>query len=53
MTLSVDGNRTLSDVRFAETREALTDSRANPSGERLNTAVNRSYYAALIAGRAC
>ena len=52
MTLSVDDKRVLSDVRFAKAREALADARANLGGERLNTAVNRSYYAALNAVRA-
>ena len=52
MTLSVDDKRTLSDVRFAKAREALADAQANLAGERLNTAVNRSYYAALNAVRA-
>ena len=47
MTLSVDDKRTLRDVRFAKAREAQADAQANLAGERLNTAVNRSYYAAL------
>ena len=52
MTLSVDDKRTLSDVRSAKAREALADARANLGYERPNTAVNRSYYAALSAVRA-
>ena len=52
MTLSLDDKKTLSDVRFAKAREALADARANPGYERPNTAVNRSYYAALSAVRA-
>ena len=47
MTLSTDDKRVLSDVRFAKAREALDDARANLAEERLNTAANRSYYAAL------
>ena len=52
MTLSVDDKKTLSDVRFAKAREALADARATLADERLNNAVNRSYYAALSAVRA-
>ena len=52
MTLNVDDKKTLSDVRFAKAREALADARATPADERLNNAVNRSYYAALSAVRA-
>ena len=47
MTLSTADKRVLSDVRFAKAREALDDARANLAEERLNTAANRSYYAAL------
>ena len=52
MTLSVDDKKVLSDVRFAKAREALADARATLGDGRLNTAVNRSYYAALSAVRA-
>ena len=52
MTLSADDKKTLSEVRFAKAREALADARANLGYERPNTAVNRSYYAALSAVRA-
>ena len=52
MTLSVDDKRALSDVRFAKALDALADARANLAEERLNTAVNRSYYAALGGVRA-
>lgn len=52
MTLNVDDKKTLSDVRFAKAREALADARATLADERLNNAVNRSYYAALSAVRA-
>ena len=52
MTLSADDKKTLSDVRFAKAREALADAQANLGYERPNTAVNRSYYAALSAVRA-
>ena len=52
MTLSTDDKRVLSDVRFAKAREALDDARANLAEERLNTAANRSYYAALNGVRA-
>lgn len=52
MTLSGYDKKTLSEVRFAKARATLTDARANLAGERLNTAVNRSYYAALNAVRA-
>lgn len=52
MTLSGYDKRTLSEVRFAKARSALADARANLVEERLNTAVNRSYYAALNAVRA-
>ena len=52
MTLSADDKKTLSEVRFAKAREALADAQANLGYERPNTAVNRSYYAALSAVRA-
>ena len=52
MTLNVDDKKTLSDIRFAKAREALADARATLADERLNNAVNRSYYAALSAVRA-
>lgn len=52
MTLSADDKKTLSEVRFAKAREALADARATLAQERLDTAVNRSYYAALSAVRA-
>ena len=52
MTLSTDDKRVLSDVRFAKAREALDDARANLAEERLNTAANRSDYAALNGVRA-
>ena len=52
MTLSVDDKRTLSDARFAKAHEALADAQANLHDGRTNTAVNRSYYAALSAVRA-
>ena len=52
MTLSTDDKRVLSDVRFAKAREALDDARANLAEARLNTAANRSYYAALNGVRA-
>ena len=52
MTLSANDKKTLSDVRFAKAREALADARATLAQERLDTAVNRSYYAALSAVRA-
>ena len=52
MTLSVDDKKTLSDARFAKAHEALADAQANLRDGRNNTAVNRSYYAALSAVRA-
>ena len=52
MTLSVDDKRALSDVRFAEARDALADAQANLRDERPSTAVNRSFYAVLSAVRA-
>ena len=47
MTLSADDKRTLSEVRFAKAQEALADAQATLVQNRLNTAVSRSYYAAL------
>ena len=52
MTLASYDKKTLSEVRFEKARAALDDARATLAGERLNTAVNRSYYAALNAVRA-
>jgi len=52
MTLSADDKKTLSDVRFAKAHGALADAQANLRDGRANTAVNRSYYAALSAVRA-
>ena len=51
MTLSADDKRALSGIRFEKARAALQDSRANLEEGRLNTSVNRSYYAALAAVR--
>ena len=51
MTLSADDKRSLSDIRFEKAQAALEDARANLEENRLSTAVNRSYYAALNAVR--
>ena len=52
MTLSAGDKKALSDVRYAKARDALADAHANLAEERLNTAANRSYYAALSGVRA-
>ena len=51
MTLSADDKRALSGIRFEKAQAALDDARANLEQGRLNTSVNRSYYAALAAVR--
>ena len=47
MTLSAADKKALSDVRFAKAQRFLDDARANLTENRINTSVNRSYYAAL------
>ena len=47
MTLSAGDKKALSDVRFAKAKRFLDDARANLAENRINTSVNRSYYAAL------
>lgn len=51
MTLSADDKRALSGIRIEKAQAALDDARANLEQGRLNTSVNRSYYAALAAVR--
>ena len=52
MTLSGSDKTALSEVRFAKAHATLADARANMAGKRPDTAVNRSYHAALNAVRA-
>ena len=52
MTLSAGDKKTLSDIRMGKAFDFLDDAKSNLGDFRLNTAVNRSYYASLSAVRA-
>ena len=52
MTLSGGDKKALSEIRFEKASEFLEDAQANLEESRFNTAINRSYYAALSAVRA-
>ena len=52
MTLSSGDKKTLSDIRMGKAFEFLDDAKSNFGDSRLNTAINRSYYASLSAVRA-
>ncbi|RMG04668.1 MAG: HEPN domain-containing protein [Nitrospirae bacterium] len=51
MTLSKEDKKTLSRIRIEKARKFLEDARATFNEGRYETSVNRSYYAALNAGR--